>query len=107
VISRTTRKSDAAARLGGDEFAFILPNTTADQALFMADRIRRAIESSFTGTATSVTISLGAADYPAHGRTSEELLDAADRALYESKEHGRNRVTLWGALPEPEVAAPV
>jgi diguanylate cyclase (GGDEF)-like protein len=108
VISRITRDSDAVARLGGDEFAFILPNTSADQALFMADRIRRAIERSFTGTAASVTISLGAAEYPAHGRTAEELLDLADKALYESKALGRNRATFCGAMPEPgNAAAPV
>jgi diguanylate cyclase (GGDEF)-like protein len=108
VISRNTRASDATARLGGDEFAFILPSTSADQAHFLAERIRHAIESSFSETAVSVTISLGAAEYPVHGRTAEELLDAADKALYESKAHGRNRATLSGAMPEPgNAAAPV
>ena len=109
VISRGTRKTDAVARLGGDEFAFILPNTRADQALFLAERIRRAIEVSFAGTATSVTVSLGAAEYPVHGRTGEELLDAADGAMYLSKAHGRNRATLCGGLSELDdaVSAPV
>jgi diguanylate cyclase (GGDEF)-like protein len=108
VVSRNTRDSDAVARLGGDELAFILPNTSGDQALFMAHRIRRAIENSFTGTAASVTISLGLAEHRTNGRTAEELLDAADRALYESKALGRNRATLCDELLQPgNAAAPV
>ena len=106
VISRNSRETDVAARVGGDEFAFILPRTSATEALFLAERIRTAIERSFTGTAAGGTISLGAAEYPAHGRTSEELLDAADGALYEAKALGRNRVALVGALAEPWDADP-
>ena len=106
VISRNVRETDVTARVGGDEFAFILPRTSATQALFLADRIRTVLERSFAGTATSVTISLGAAEFPAHGRTSEELLDAADMALYEAKALGRNRVAVVGGLPEPWDADP-
>ena len=94
VIARTTRDADAIARLGGDEFAFILPNTTGAQALALAERIRTTAEESFTGTAAVVTLSLGAAEYPADARTSEELLDAADEAMYEAKALGRNRAVL-------------
>ena len=94
VIARTTRDADAAARLGGDEFAFILPNTTGAEALALAERIRIAAQGSFTGTAAEVTISLGAAEYPADGRTCEELLDAADEAMYEAKALGRNCAVL-------------
>jgi len=101
VISRNTRQADVVARVGGDEFAFILPRTSAPEAEVLAERMRGAIERSFAGTATTVTISLGAAEFPAHGRTSEELLDAADMALYEAKALGRNRVSVVGALSEP------
>jgi diguanylate cyclase (GGDEF)-like protein len=95
VIKRETRLSDAAARLGGEEFAFILPNTSSRHGGTMAERLRRATEESFEQTAVALTLSLGIAEYPAHGRTAEELLHAADQAMYAAKSAGKNRTVLY------------
>jgi diguanylate cyclase (GGDEF)-like protein len=95
VISRTARRSDATARLGGEEFAFVLPNTRRVQGLAMAERVRAGIERSFDGTAVGVTLSLGVAQFPDDGRTAEELLNAADRAMYRAKGQGKNQTVLY------------
>jgi diguanylate cyclase (GGDEF)-like protein len=101
VIARTSRRVDAVARLGGEEFAFVLPNTTAPGGRVMAERVRKATERSFAGTPVSLTLSLGVAEYPAVGPTGEELLEAADAALYRAKALGRNRTVLHGEHAGP------
>lgn len=101
VIAKTSRRVDAVARLGGEEFAFLLPNTTALRGRVMAERVRRATEKSFAGTPVSLTLSLGVAEYPAVGRTAEELLETADAALYRAKALGRNRTVLHGEQGGP------
>ena len=97
VIGRTCRRSDAAARLGGEEFAFVLPSTKRIQGLAMAERVRAGIERSFEGTAVALTLSLGVAQFPEDGRTAEELLNAADRAMYRAKAQGKNQTVLYEA----------
>ena len=73
----------------------LLPETTAEEALELAERLRRAVESASYGVAGPVTASFGVAGLAPEG-TSAELLDAADRALYEAKQQGRNRAVLSG-----------
>ena len=95
VLCENSRSADFAARYGGEEFAVLLPNTDKQWALFMAERLRTAIE----GTAwphRAVTASFGAATFQEsnhHNDAGAALIKAADKALYQSKRTGRNRVT--------------
>ena len=94
-ISRSLRTPDVAARYGGDEFGVILPQTQPEGALRVCERIRKAVEQLALNAGeapVSVTATLGVADYPAEGiATAEELVHAADEALYGAKRAGKNR----------------
>jgi len=85
------RSRDHAGRYGGEEFALILPDTTAEDALAIAERIRRAIEAHAWPQRT-VTASFGVATFDEHHQTADALMAAADEALYDAKRQGRNRV---------------
>ncbi len=98
-IRGTTRSIDMAFRYGGDEFTIILPQASLDDAHTVAERIRKRIESEMDSKAVALTCSMGIASWPTDGVMREELLQAADAALYHSKQGGRNRVSL-----APEVA---
>jgi diguanylate cyclase (GGDEF)-like protein len=90
------RATDVPARYGGDEFVIMLPDTPARGAQEVAERIRQAVETApFTTEAGRVpcTVSIGVASFPQDGRSIEALLARADRALYDAKEAGRNRVS--------------
>jgi diguanylate cyclase (GGDEF)-like protein len=89
------RESDCVGRYGGEEFLIILPETVADDAWRIADRIRsRLAEEEFPSDSkpVKITISGGIATFPGNGRSPESLLKSADAALYQAKNHGRNRV---------------
>lgn len=91
------RAGDLAARYGGEEFALILPNTDGANAFRLAERVRSAIERrplQIDGEKVSVTASLGVAATDQGYLTEEELIRAADEALYASKQTGRNRSSL-------------
>jgi diguanylate cyclase (GGDEF)-like protein/PAS domain S-box-containing protein len=92
ILRRELRPTDFAARYGGEEFAIILLNTDRSGALAMAERLREAIETA-TWEDRGITASIGVATLGAEIRTSEALVDHADRALYRSKQSGRNCVT--------------
>lgn len=97
------RFTDVAARYGGDEFVIMLPDTPARGALEVAERIRHAVETApFTAGAERVpcTVSIGLASFPQDGRSIDAQLARADRALYQAKAAGRNRVAQAG----PEAA---
>ncbi len=92
------RVTDILARYGGEEFVMILPFTLHDGALVKAERVRAVVEEFLfehreAQPLGKVTMSIGVASFPEHGSTAEELIAAADRALYISKRKGRNRVT--------------
>jgi len=87
------RGSDHAARFGGEEFLLLLPETSADDALIVAEKLRAQIaELEVEGLDREVTASFGVAAYPDHKATADRLIEAADAALYRAKAAGRNRV---------------
>jgi len=93
ILKQQLRKMDVVCRYGGDEFAIIVPETTGENAMRVAEKIRRQTESyEFPGVPRAVTISCGVADFPTHGSTRDEVVAAADSALYLAKQAGRNRV---------------
>src|SRR5712692_332044 len=95
VLRETVRVVDVAARWGGEEFALILPATDAAGGARLAERAREALEArtilTQEGIPVRVTASFGVAAFPEH-RTGEGLVAAADSALYEAKNRGKNRV---------------
>jgi diguanylate cyclase (GGDEF)-like protein len=98
VLQGQTRGSDVAARYGGEEFTIVLSDITGPLALERAQRVRQQVEQLVLRPSGKdvgvVTISIGLSQFPAHGSTVEALLLAADKALYEAKNSGRNRVVV-------------
>jgi diguanylate cyclase (GGDEF)-like protein len=91
------RPGDLAARYGGEEFLVVLPETDLQGARVIAEKIRAAIEAlpPFAGDRQSITVSIGiACQRPASGLKPSQLFDDADKALYQAKRNGRNRVEL-------------
>ena len=89
------REGEVGARLAGDEFAVFLPAAGIERALELGEAIRASVESvrlDLGRGPSSVTVSVGAASAPEQASTPEELVAAADKALYKAKEGGRNRV---------------
>lgn len=93
TLAANCRSSDLVARYGGEEFAVLLPETRAEQAVELAERLRHAIESADYGNVGRITASFGVAELGADGSPTEVVANA-DRALYEAKAQGRNRVVL-------------
>jgi diguanylate cyclase (GGDEF)-like protein len=104
ILRSIMRSGDIAARLSGDEFAVLLPDTDAEEAKMVAERIRVSVTKREVTVPTSpgaqdktvinIQTSLGLAVAPAHAKNMEDLLFAADSALRRAKERGRNRVEL-------------
>lgn len=98
-ISTTVRKIDIAARYGGEEFVVLLPETTTEGASIIAERLRRNIEKIRVTTndnkEVEVTVSIGISQFPKHAADSVDLIDKADKALYHSKENGKNLVSIY------------
>jgi diguanylate cyclase (GGDEF)-like protein len=92
VLMQTTRGIDTVARIGGDEFAVIAPEADTAGASATAERLRSALEQEFSSGSPPLTVSCGVASSPSDGRDPMDLLAAADRALYQAKSRGRNRV---------------
>jgi diguanylate cyclase (GGDEF)-like protein len=93
LLAQQLRAPDVVCRYGGEEFAILLPETVGQGAMNVAEKLRRAIESfHFPGVPRPVTISAGVAEFPKNGKSRDELVKAADAALYVAKQGGRNRV---------------
>lgn len=95
VLGADLRQTDLIARYGGEEFAVLLPETTKAEALQVAERMREAVELKLNEHDTwkqKITVSVGAATFPEDAKTAEQVLEAADQALYVAKRQGRNRV---------------
>jgi len=100
------RRADVVCRYGGEEFALLLPQIKGQNAVDVAEKLRRTIESwPFTGVPRPVTISAGVASYPDNGSTRDELVASADAALYLAKQQGRNRVIAADATSAAKKAA--
>jgi diguanylate cyclase (GGDEF)-like protein len=113
VFRAELRDVDVPARFGGEEFAILLPETSIEEALLVAERIRaRVAEAPFHSTTTPqpiwATVSIGVASFPAHGTDPNELIHEADVAVYRAKLVGRNRVVEAGDgdsfVPAPDLS---
>jgi len=110
LLKRGTRAFDIVAKYGGDEFALVLPETGAKQAFLTAERIRKAVEAHRFSTGDeksegeSLTIKIGIASFPGDAQLPMQLLDAADRALYEAARLGKNLVVSYSEITEKEAA---
>lgn len=95
TLRTAVRDVDTVGRWGGEEFALLMPGTTLDEARQAAERMRLAVANRPTqmgGMTCSYTASFGVAALSANDKSIDDLLAAADGALYRAKEHGRNRV---------------
>lgn len=95
ALKACVRPYDMAARYGGEEFTVIMPGSSQESTMSVAERIRQRVEAApyitRSGREVHVTVSLGCAVYPHTGQDASSLLKAADVALYEAKRGGRNR----------------
>lgn len=100
VIKANLRRMDVAARYGGDEFVVLLPQANCDEAAHAAERIAtefRAATAATLGRATGLSMSIGIASVKSsESASAEQLMAAADEAMYRSKEAGRDRITATG-----------
>lgn len=100
TVRRSLRKIDLMFRYGGEEFVVLLPGASAESARRTAERIRgivaRAEHRLESGKRIKVTISVGGCIYPSQAQNEGQLFRAADRALYDAKEEGKNRVVFIG-----------
>ena len=96
-LSTHLRKDDMLARVGGDEFMIILPGAGADTAQQTAERLIQTFTEAFYvhGRKLQTSCSIGAAVFPEHGSSREDLLKSADTAMYEAKRAGRNRIAMY------------
>ncbi len=102
-VQERLRKTDLFARYGGEEFVVLMPHTTQRQAYEKAEELRRGIEQlrvSSQRVTASVTVSIGVSAFPEGSRTEVELIKAADDAMYDAKNAGRNLVRLAGISEE-------
>jgi len=99
LFHQQLRKIDVVCRYGGEEFAILLTQTNAQHAMNIAEKLRKMVAGwQFPGVPRTVTISAGAAAFPDHGMTRDDLVRAADAALYAAKQAGRNRVCLGTSM---------
>jgi diguanylate cyclase (GGDEF)-like protein len=97
ACTKSVRDTDIVGRFGGEEFIILLPHTRAADAAIVAERIRRAMlesETCWQGQKLDVRLSLGVAEAGLHADGFDELITAADEALYAAKQGGRNRTVI-------------
>jgi len=100
IFSSRIRKVDIVARYGGEEFVVLFPRMKKKEAIDMGEKLRKNVELSkfvFEGKplGQKITISIGVASYPDDSRDAKEIVEIADRALYEAKRRGRNQTALF------------
>ncbi len=104
ILHGAARRDEYVCRIGGEEFLVLCPQSTEEMASVGAERLRRAVEGAVVphgDLALRITISLGVAERTPDMKTPDDLLRAADRALYAAKDAGRNTVRRVSALQEP------
>jgi diguanylate cyclase (GGDEF)-like protein len=104
VLRERLRKSDISCRYGGDEFVLVMPDSSIADARERVEQIRillKGLQKKHLGTQSLdlITISAGIAHMPEHGKTKNELLRAADEALYSAKDAGRDRIVNYQKAP--------
>lgn len=98
LSKETIRETDLLARYGGEEFAILLPNTSPEQAIVVAEKLRERIEAHVVDIQPykiNRTVSLGVMGYHFSITSFDELIDKADKAMYKSKTMGKNRLTVY------------
>jgi len=98
LIKNSCRDTDLPARYGGEEFVILCPAVEWENAMVLAERVRKAVETRNFPFGEhqplgKLSVSVGVASYPHDGATAEEIMNSADKSLYHSKESGRNRTT--------------
>lgn len=96
IMKSLSRETDIVVRYGGEEFIIVLPNTTEEETVFLAHRLKNVVQETVfpigTADGVSVTLSGGIASYPQNAGEARSLLSAADNALYASKSAGKNTI---------------
>ncbi|ACQ54886.1 diguanylate cyclase [Clostridium botulinum] len=103
ILKNNTRKEDIVARYGGEEFSVLLPNTSEEEAINIAENIRKKIEYTyFEGEENqpngNLTVSMGISVYPYKAKSDMELIKSADDALYRAKFFNKNRVEAYTSI---------
>ena len=96
-LNDTIRRTDLTARYGGEEFVVLLPQTGKKEAYLLAERLREKVKNRviiFEGQKVKYTVSMGLATYPIDAEEAKELLSLADKALYQAKNRGRDKVVM-------------
>lgn len=97
ILKKNVREIDLVGRFGGEEFCMLLPEADKAGAYLVGERIRKAVENHTIKAydeSVRITVSLGISSFPENSKSLDELIENADKALYEAKEEGRNRVSL-------------
>jgi len=103
IVQQRIRRDEVFARYGGEEFSIILPETSLDGAVSLAETLRQKVEEhtfAFQADAIKVTISIGAATLDEADKVANDLIKRADELLYQAKNSGRNRVC-YPKMPQP------
>ncbi len=98
IMADTIRSADIVCRIGGEEFGMLLPETDPQGAQLVAERVREQVAALTISGVGKVTVSLGIASVPQHAVDRDELMEAADRALYLAKREGKNRSRIAGEV---------
>jgi diguanylate cyclase (GGDEF)-like protein len=104
TLINNVRRADLAARYGGEEFVVVMPNTSAEEAFMVAEKIRLAVEGTDVRLPgrqdVRLAVSIGVAAYPEHTKSASELFSLADDALYRAKRTGRHRTCVANAATD-------
>lgn len=101
IIKQNIREVDIIGRYGGEEFCIFLPQARLDDGIYVAERIRKAVEKHIFHAYDEIlhiTVSIGISSYPSDAQDEQELIEKADLALYSAKRKGRNRVIAYSSV---------